>query len=88
MACTWGVYRVGLVFICFGVVNATMSFLSGRIVKYVSRKVLILTGALGNIGVCVALFLWTPVEKEFVYAFVIVGVWGLSDAIWQTQING
>ena len=88
MACVWGLHTVGLVFICFGVVNAIMSFLAGRILKYLSRKIVMLVGTAGNIGVCIALYLWDPKKDEFVYAFVLIGVWGLSDAIWQTQING
>ncbi|KFM75914.1 UNC93-like protein, partial [Stegodyphus mimosarum] len=87
VACAWGLHRVGLVFICFGVVNAIMSFLAGRLVKYVSRVAFMLAGALGNVAVCTALFLWQPEESQSIYFFVLIGVWGLSDAIWQTQIN-
>jgi hypothetical protein len=36
----------------------------------------------------VSLFLWKPnLDQKFVL-FVIAGLWGVADAIWQTQING
>ncbi|XP_054719290.1 UNC93-like protein [Uloborus diversus] len=87
VACAWGLYYVGLVFICFGVVNAIMSYLSGRLIKYVPRMVLMMTAAAGNLAVCLVLLFWYPTSEHAVYFFIIVGVWGLSDAIWQTQVN-
>ncbi|XP_055938334.1 protein unc-93 homolog A-like isoform X1 [Argiope bruennichi] len=87
VACAWGMYHVGLVFICFGVVDAVMSFCAGRLVKYVSRMAIMFVGAAGNLGVCIVLFLWEPNSDQSVVFFVLVGIWGLSDAIWQTQLN-
>ncbi|KAG8182985.1 hypothetical protein JTE90_013434 [Oedothorax gibbosus] len=87
VACAWGSYHVGLVFICFGVVNAVMSFFAGRLVKYVSRLFLVLFAAAANVGVCAVLYLWYPNSEQYSVFFVLVGVWGLSDAVWQTQIN-
>lgn len=87
VACAWGLHNVGLVFICYGVVNAAMSFMAGRLVKYIPRMALMLVGAAGNMSVCTTLLLWRPNSEEFFYFFVLVGLWGLSDAIWLTQIN-
>ncbi|GIY05250.1 protein unc-93 homolog A [Caerostris extrusa] len=87
VACAWGTYHVGLVFICFGVVNAVMSFFAGRLVKYVSTLTIVFIAAAGNLGVGVVLYLWEPSsDRPFVF-FVLAGVWGLSDAVWQTQLN-
>lgn len=88
VACAWGVHNVGLVFICYGVVNATMSFLTGRLVKYIPRMVLFLIAAAGNMAVCTTLLLWEPDSSEFIYFFVLVGIWGMCDGVWLTQING
>ncbi|GFT61547.1 UNC93-like protein [Trichonephila clavipes] len=87
VACAWGVYHVGLVFIFFGIVNAIMSFFAGHLIKYVSRMTLMLAGAAGNIGVCIVLFLWEPNSDQFVVLFFLAGMWGLSDGVWQTQLN-
>lgn len=87
IACAWGLYHVGLVFIFFGIVNAIMSFFAGHLIKYVPRMAIMFTGVAGNIGVCSALFLWEPNSDQFVVFFVLAGLWGLCDGIWQTQLN-
>lgn len=87
IACAWGVHNIGLVFICFGIVSSIMSYLAGWLVKYIPRMVLVLAGAAGNLGVSAVLFLWEPDSDESIYFFILIGFWGMSDAIWQTQIN-
>ena len=37
VSCTLGVANVGYIFICYGVVDATCSFLFGRLVEYVGH---------------------------------------------------
>ena len=34
------------------------------------------------------MFVWTPSEDRMAVLFVIAGLWGLADAVWQTQLNG
>jgi hypothetical protein len=34
------------------------------------------------------LFLWKPNLDQKIVLFIIAGLWGVADAIWQTQING
>lgn len=87
IACAWGVHNIGLVFICFGIVSSIMSYLAGWLVKYIPRMVLVLAGAAANLGVSAVLFLWEPDSDESIYFFILIGFWGMSDAIWQTQIN-
>lgn len=41
-----------------------------------------------NAALIVTLFLWTPNPDEKYVFFIIAGLWGVCDAIWQTQING
>jgi hypothetical protein len=31
---------------------------------------------------------WKPTPDNPVVFFIIAGIWGIADAIWQTQING
>lgn len=33
------------------------------------------------------MFLWKPSENQIYVLFILAGLWGLADAVWQTQIN-
>ncbi len=33
------------------------------------------------------MFLWKPSENQIYILFILAGLWGLADAVWQTQIN-
>ncbi|CAF4509346.1 unnamed protein product, partial [Rotaria magnacalcarata] len=33
------------------------------------------------------MFIWKPSEDQIAVLFVLAGLWGLADAVWQTQIN-
>ncbi|XP_013773994.1 protein unc-93 homolog A-like [Limulus polyphemus] len=87
IACSWGIHRIGFVLICFGVVNAVFSLLSGPLVKIFTRLPIFITGTLANLGVTITLLYWQPNPDQTVVLLVLAGVWGLGDAIWQTQIN-
>ena len=63
-----------------------MSF--GPVIRRFGRVPIFLLGALLNLGVILGLFFWKPDEDAPVLFFVVAGVWGVADAIWQTQING
>jgi len=43
--------------------------------------------AMTNLAVILVLRLWMPSSNEFYVLFIIAALWGISDAIWQTQIN-
>lgn len=30
---------------------------------------------------------WKPSSNQIIILFILAGLWGLSDAVWQTQIN-
>ena len=48
----------------------------------------VVTGAFINLAVILFLRLWTPNPDDAYVFFIIAAFWGISDAIWQTQING
>ena len=73
--------------ICYGLVDATTSFISGRVEKYTGRIPQFSLAALINIGLMIAMIMWKPTEDLPIY-FVIAALWGFADAIWQTQLNG
>ncbi len=45
--------------------------------------------ALVNVAAILTMLLWNPVNTENKPVFfVLAAMWGMSDAVWQTQING
>lgn len=87
IACAWGLHNVSLVFIFFGAVNSLACFVTGRISKYAPRICILLTAAMGNAVACIIMFLWDPDRNNAVYFFIIIGLWAVSDAIWQTVVS-
>ncbi|XP_015917449.2 UNC93-like protein [Parasteatoda tepidariorum] len=87
IACAWGIYHVGLVFMFIGVVDAFTAFTAGRLVKYIPRVVIMLIGTAGNIAVSIVLLLWHPNNGEYIMFFILAGIWGVSDGTLQTMLN-
>ena len=87
-ACELGIGWVGYTMICFGVVNTIFSPTNGILVKYIGRPPLLIFGFLINMGTLALLRFWTPDKSQLIVFFVIPGLWGMGDAIWQTQISG
>ena len=46
-----------------------------------------LVGALINAGALAAMLAWTPSVKTLPVVYTLAALWGVSDAIWQAQIN-
>ena len=94
-----GVCYVGYALAMFGFVSAISSFTAGRIVKYIPRFVVMLTGASINTVLLTALFvLGEPGASSsyseafespfiFVIVFVFCAAWGIGDAIWNTMFG-
>ncbi|CAG0883173.1 unnamed protein product [Cyprideis torosa] len=87
VSCAWGTPNIGYVMLCFGVVDALSSYCFGYVIKLVGRIPVFILGAALNAGCIVTFYLWGPNPDEVYVFFVIAGVWGMADAIWQTQIN-
>lgn len=88
VACELGVHMIGYVMICFGVVNAICSIIFGSVMKYIGRAPLIILGFLVHASLIITCILWFPNAEEPYIFYVISGLWGVGDAVWQTQING
>ncbi|UYV67045.1 unc-93 [Cordylochernes scorpioides] len=86
VACSRGVHSVGYVMICFGACDALGSATFGSAVRRVGRIPVFVLGALGNLAM-MALLVAGPPDVLWLH-LVVAGVWGLGDAVWQTQING
>lgn len=88
VSCALGIPSVGYVMICFGVVNALCSLLFGSIMKFIGRSPLMILGAVVH-GCLVGILLhWRPHPNSPLVFFTISGLWGVGDAVWQTQVNG
>lgn len=88
ISCALGVHRVGYVMICFGVVNAGCSLLFGSLMKFVGRQPLMALGAIVHASLVVVLLMWKPHPENPYVFFSVSGLWGVGDAVWQTQVNG
>ena len=88
ITCAWGVQNVGYVLITYGVVDAICSASFGGFIKYVGRVPIFLGGAVLNLICVIVLFEWAPHPDQSYRFFIIAGLWGAADAVWQTQING
>ncbi|KAK7109183.1 UNC93-like protein [Littorina saxatilis] len=87
VSCTLGVSNVGYIFICFGVVDASCSFIFGRLVECVGRVPFFVLASLLHGALQIILLLWIPDPEAPAYYYVIAAFWGMGDAVIQTQIN-
>lgn len=78
---------VGLVLIAYGVCDSIGSLSFGQLVKYVGRWPCFAIAAVINYSLIITMFVWRPNEDQIAVLFVLAGLWGLADAVWQTQIN-
>ncbi|CAD7691631.1 unnamed protein product [Nyctereutes procyonoides] len=85
--CALGIHFVGYVMICFSATNSLCSVLYGRLSQYTGRKALYGLGAVTHLSCIVALLLWKPHPDQLAVFFVFSGLWGVADAVWQTQNN-
>ncbi|XP_041661758.1 protein unc-93 homolog A [Cheilinus undulatus] len=85
--CALGIHFVGYVMMCFGATNSLCSFLFGRLAPYTGRAALFLLAAVANFSCIIALLYWRPHPDQLPLFFVFPALWGMADAIWQTQTN-
>ncbi|KAI2652222.1 hypothetical protein H4Q32_015081 [Labeo rohita] len=81
------IHNVGFVMICFGATNSVCSFAFGRLAQYTGRVALFCLAALTNLGCFVAFLYWKPQPGQMAVFFVFPALWGMADAVWQTQTN-
>ncbi|XP_039980611.1 protein unc-93 homolog A [Xiphias gladius] len=87
VTCALGIHYVGFVMMCFGASNSVCSFIFGRLARYTGRTALILLAALANFSCIIGLLFWRPHPDNLAVFFVFPALWGMADAIWQTQTN-
>nr|XP_051710134.1 protein unc-93 homolog A [Oryctolagus cuniculus] len=87
VTCALGIQSVGYVMICFSATNALCSLLYGKISQFTGRAALYVLGAVTQLSCILALLLWKPRPAQQALFFLLAGLWGLADAVWQTQNN-
>ncbi|XP_062954499.1 protein unc-93 homolog A isoform X2 [Cynocephalus volans] len=85
--CALGIQFVGYVMICFSATNSLCSALYGKISQYTGRIALYTLGAATQLSCLIALLLWRPHPGQLAVFFVFSSLWGMADAVWQTQNN-
>lgn len=88
MTCAYGVENVGFVLITYGIMDAAFSFAFGYLIKKIGRIPIFCLGGIINFVVMIVLFQWVPNPNQGYIFFILAGLWGVADAVWQTQING
>lgn len=56
--------------------------------KYIGRIPIIIFGTVTHGAIFGYLLFWRPHPSNPLIFFLISGLWGVADAVWQTQING
>ena len=79
---------VGYAMICFGVSDSIFSIAFTPLVKLVGRVPVFTLAALINATAILIMFYWRPSPEDYALFFIVPALWGISDAVWQTQING
>lgn len=68
-----------------GIIHLGATLLVHEFVRHISRPVILLSGAICQLGVLAILALWRPNDDLPVY-YVITSCWALSNAIWETLL--
>uniref|UniRef100_A0A8C9PF18 Protein unc-93 homolog A n=1 Tax=Spermophilus dauricus TaxID=99837 RepID=A0A8C9PF18_SPEDA len=87
VTCVLGIQFVGYVMICFSASTALCSLLFGRLSHYTGRRAIYVLGAATHLSCIAALLLWRPRSSQMAVFFLLPGLWGMGDAVWQTQNN-
>lgn len=87
VTCGFGMWKVGLVTLPFGCLNAFTSLTFSHLVKFVGRTPVFFAGFIVDAGIQLTLVFWRPAADEEYVLYILSGLWGMSDGIWETQIN-
>ena len=78
---------VGFVMMTSGVIDSLSSYASGKISKLIGQAPVILAGGCLNLSLIVFLKVSTETPSESII-FIVAGLWGIVDAISNTQTTG
>ncbi|XP_049809193.1 UNC93-like protein [Schistocerca nitens] len=87
VTCGWGIQNIGYVMICFGVTNSASALLLGWAVKITGRLPIMVASFALHVAILATLLIWYPHPTNHTVYFVIAGLWGITDGVWQAQVN-
>ncbi|KAK6185208.1 hypothetical protein SNE40_007493 [Patella caerulea] len=87
VTCSLGIWNVGYIAICYGIVDAFCCYTFGRLVQYVGHIPFFILAAILHGCAQVVMLLWTPDPSVIYVYYVLAALWGMGDAVIQTQIN-
>lgn len=87
ISCTLGIWNLGYVMICYGVADALCSILFGRLVVYIGHIPFFVFAFITHGALQIAFLKWSPEQGQEVIFYVCAALWGMGDAVIQTQLN-
>ncbi|KAK0041116.1 protein unc-93 A, partial [Biomphalaria pfeifferi] len=87
ISCSLGIWNLGYVMICYGVADALCSFLFGKLVTYIGHIPFFVLAFGTHGGLQIAFLKWTPQSDQEIIFYVCAALWGMGDAVIQTQVN-
>ncbi|BFZ19852.1 hypothetical protein BsWGS_22891 [Bradybaena similaris] len=87
ISCTLGIWNVGYIMICYGVADAICSILFGRLVQYVGHIPFFILAFITHGSLQISFLYWEPHSEDKLIFYVCAGLWGMADAVIQTQVN-
>ncbi|KAK7087469.1 protein unc-93 homolog A-like [Littorina saxatilis] len=87
ISCPIGLHMVGFVMAAHGATTPVVTLLFSRVVRHTGRYPLFMLAGLFNLGLMVAMDMWTPDKEDVAFIFLAPICWGISEGIWMTQTN-
>ncbi|CAG5129993.1 unnamed protein product [Candidula unifasciata] len=87
ISCTLGIWNVGYIMICYGVADAICSILFGRLVQYVGHIPFFILAFVIHGSLQITFLYWEPHREDMLIFYVCAALWGMADAVIQTQLN-
>ncbi|XP_074657392.1 protein unc-93 homolog A-like [Tubulanus polymorphus] len=87
VTCPLGIEYIGYTMITLGASNVLSSMTVGIVAKRMPREVIIGIAGIIQIGLSVFLLILIPKQSFMPIIFISAALWGVCDAVWQTQCN-
>ncbi|CAF1423537.1 unnamed protein product [Adineta steineri] len=87
ISCTISAKYIGLIMIAFGICDSIGSYVFGQLVKTIGRWPCFAIATLISYALIIVMLVWRPSADRMFVFFIIAGLWGLADAVWQSQTS-
>ncbi|PVD38562.1 hypothetical protein C0Q70_01178 [Pomacea canaliculata] len=87
VTCPVGVHMVGYTMVCYGAMCSVSSYVNQALATRVRRSCFITIACALNASMLIFLRVWQPHPDTYVPLFIVTGLWGFADGIWNVQTN-